>query len=281
MIHPARNRHRGAALLKAYFDESGTHDQSTVVMITGLMGTMDQWAVFEQDWTKLLSNFGLSHFHASACAAREDIFAPLHWSIRRDLFVKLMQIIMDHKLTPVNGTVWRSDWDKFKNGRHGGRYPDPYHLCFEFVIDQMVQWAINHAHGESVAPTFALQDEYATRTLETYKGIQRLPRWQNHLASLVFAPAEDCPALQGADLLGYELYQYTTVCRTDPKLPVRPAMQKLLDVNYMMAGGILPIELIEQHIAEALQPLKPVSKPTAHWPLVSEEVMTSSSSRSS
>jgi Protein of unknown function (DUF3800) len=269
------------ALLKAYFDESGTHDQSTVVMITGLMGTMDQWAVFEQDWTKLLSNLGLSHFHASACAAREEIFAPLHHSTRRDLFVNLMQIIMDHKLTPVNGTVWRSDWDKFKNGPHGGRCPDPYYLCLEYVIDQMVQWAINHANGESVAPTFALQDEYATRALETYKVIQRIPRWQNRLGPLVFVPAEDYPALQGADLLGYELYQYTTTYRTDPELPVRPAMQKLLDVNYMMAGGFLPMELIEQHIAEASQPLKLGLNLPPIGPWGGEREMTSSSSRSS
>lgn len=37
-------------MLKAFFDDSSTHEGSEVVVAGGLIGTLDQWEAFEADW---------------------------------------------------------------------------------------------------------------------------------------------------------------------------------------------------------------------------------------
>ena len=40
------------AMIVAYFDESGTHHQSKVISISGLVGTVDEWNRLEIPWKK-------------------------------------------------------------------------------------------------------------------------------------------------------------------------------------------------------------------------------------
>lgn len=47
----------------AYFDESGTHDGSTALVISGWVADDEQWRAFEPEWKRLLADFGISMFH--------------------------------------------------------------------------------------------------------------------------------------------------------------------------------------------------------------------------
>jgi hypothetical protein len=49
-------------MLQAYFDETGTHDQSELVAIVGLISTAEKWQAFDVEWRQLLSNVGSTIF---------------------------------------------------------------------------------------------------------------------------------------------------------------------------------------------------------------------------
>jgi hypothetical protein len=42
-------------MLLAYFDDSGTHGNSEIVVMAGFVGTEEQWKIFEKAWSKKLS----------------------------------------------------------------------------------------------------------------------------------------------------------------------------------------------------------------------------------
>ena len=56
-LHPAPVRFKAMALLKAYFDESGTHAESPVTAIAGFVGTKDAWRSVEADMLAALKLF--------------------------------------------------------------------------------------------------------------------------------------------------------------------------------------------------------------------------------
>jgi hypothetical protein len=74
-------RPEGALLmLRAYFDDSGSHPDSEVVVVGGLIGNPAQWDEFERKWAALLAaplpgKPPLKRFHLSACNAQDKEFS--------------------------------------------------------------------------------------------------------------------------------------------------------------------------------------------------------------
>jgi hypothetical protein len=62
-------------ILRAYFDDSGTHTNSEVTVMGGLIGTVEQWERFERHWAAKLERPlegepPLKMVHLHACNAR-------------------------------------------------------------------------------------------------------------------------------------------------------------------------------------------------------------------
>ena len=47
----------------AFFDESGTHLDSTVVVVGGYVASEDQWFMFRQEWEDMLHREGIPAIH--------------------------------------------------------------------------------------------------------------------------------------------------------------------------------------------------------------------------
>src|SRR5215472_9545920 len=73
-------------IVTAYGDESGTHDQSPIMMLAGFVATLGQWNKFDPAWGRAVSRAGLpGYFHGAdhwntEAGAR---FAPLAKKLQR------------------------------------------------------------------------------------------------------------------------------------------------------------------------------------------------------
>ena len=63
-------------MLKAYFEDAGTHDGAPVAVMGGLIGTVEQWDELEKRWDRQLvdplpevGKSRLSAFHMADCEA--------------------------------------------------------------------------------------------------------------------------------------------------------------------------------------------------------------------
>src|SRR4029079_14237105 len=52
-------------MLLFFLDDSGTHDQSSVITMAGYVARSDHWAIFDKRAKKLYQRYGITRLHAS------------------------------------------------------------------------------------------------------------------------------------------------------------------------------------------------------------------------
>lgn len=216
-------------MLAAYFDESGTHDQSKVVTVCGLVGTTVEWSRLERPWKQNLEALKVPCFHATDCSAGRKDFQGIDRPLRDSLSMGLSLAIADRQLAIIGGSVFREDWNncatRLMKEAYGG---DPYHLCFALALQQLSDWSERFAGGDPVALVFARQQQYNDYSEKILTLVNGSKHYQ-HIGSLSFSRPECVIPLQAADHVAYENYQelYAQLQGSDITAPVRENLKVL------------------------------------------------------
>jgi hypothetical protein len=193
-------------MLRAYFDESGTHAGALITALGGFTADEAKWRALDADWDAKLTQHGLAYFRMTECLSGWNQF--LKWKKDPDrraaIGDEFADIIIKHRPVPFWASVVTEDWERLTSPPFRNRYRTPYGLCFERCIHTVSTWAHAHAKGEPVALVFAEQDEYRDRASEVYGYYAGAQKYAN-LAGMAFAPARRCRPLQAADLLAHAM----------------------------------------------------------------------------
>lgn len=217
----------GIAMLAAYFDESGTHDNSLVVSIAGLVGHMRDWHRLEAPWKRNLKTSRIEVFHASA---RPDGMSDGLWGSLKN---GLADAIHDQELTVIGTSLSRRDWDLCATqGFRDVYHNNPYHFCFAVTMQQINRWSNMHAGGEPVALVFAEQKEYETAAKETYE-LYRHSDEYDKLGTFTWGKPQCLIQLQAADLVANETYHNvkSRVRHGEGNYAVSPVVSRLRKPN--------------------------------------------------
>jgi hypothetical protein len=213
-ILPSKQR-----MLGAFFDDSGTHSTSPVVAIGGLLGTEEQWDAFAPAWTKLLNEPlpgkpKLTQFHLSHCRSAKGEFRDYSRTERDFLTAEFRRIILDTALVTVAAAVNRVAWNELVVGEIAEELGPPEELCFYKCVELVINITRLWKPGEKVVMVF---DEGTRAKLQWWMEMFKSQQHYPELDTMFFAPVPKLVALQGADMIATETYQFAQAWIKDRK----------------------------------------------------------------
>jgi hypothetical protein len=130
-------------VLAAFFDDSGTHPDSPVVALGGLLGTEAQWNEFGAAWADLLDHPlpgkpPLKQFHLSPLRAMREEFEGYSLAERDRVNYLFRHVILDTGLVTLAAAVDRVAWNKLVVGPIVEEVGKPEELCFVKCVDSVI-----------------------------------------------------------------------------------------------------------------------------------------------
>jgi hypothetical protein len=196
------------AILRAYFDESGTHVRSRVITIAGVVATPKRWVRLSRSWWDVLGRHGVrGEFKAAECVRGFKQYETWLPDRRDALRVALARLIDEHGLFAVGMSVPREEFEREVRDYTTSETPayDPYIWCMRMCLETI---ALDPLRGSRrVACVFDAGHGGQIRAFDHFQAIRSKQRgWEKvYFASLNAAPSDEYPPLQAADLLAFEL----------------------------------------------------------------------------
>ncbi|MBP1092960.1 hypothetical protein [Bradyrhizobium diazoefficiens] len=215
-------------MLGAFFDDSGTHDQSAVVAMGGLLGTEEQWDIFERRWLAQLKEPvpgkpPLDQFHLTPCRNARGEFKTYDQAQRDYVTSKFQEIILETGFVTVAVAADLVAWKELVvDPAVVEELGTPLEFCFFKCVETVTSVIRANKPGELI-------DIWFDKGTEDRLG--KLAQMFRQLSELVlpeiervgFMPVKTTVGLQGADMIAYETYLYGIECLRNPDSPMANA----------------------------------------------------------
>jgi hypothetical protein len=205
-LHQSSSTWKSMALLRAYFDESGTHG-STITAIGGYVATSDTWDLLEKAWREeiaLFADMGLKSFHMSECISGTGQYERISFFHRHAHIKRMSEILRDADVQAIGVWVDNNDWAEMNEPELLAAFPKPYNLCFDHMVRFLREWSKSKVGGERVVPMFGYTLEYSPKTIELY-GAETW--YRDVLGAIAFDSPDYVLPLQTADFVAHQIRQ--------------------------------------------------------------------------
>ena len=114
-------------VLKAYFDDSGTHNGSKIYALAGVLGSASAWNDLLRRWQVLLDTYGLKEIHMSEIVNGTGAYAGKRQFERELIHKECYDALAGIDLAHVASAIVMDDWNSL-NDQERARLCSPYEL---------------------------------------------------------------------------------------------------------------------------------------------------------
>lgn len=249
----------------SYADESGTHDDSKIVVIAGWVSTRKRWLKFCRQWQHELNQKRAPYLHMkelNRSARPKNKFRK--WSQERtDKFVHAMiPIARDNAIFGLICAIDMAGYKSLHPGLFVSDYPTPYVYAFQLFFEEMLK-VLNGAtpfkHGiamdEVCHPVFD-QGPHQESAHRAFSLLTKFKDQRNRYGNIGFAHHKDYVdkqgmvikatlPLQAADLLAYHAYSIYLLEAAGKKLERRSPGWELKASGKLLVSHINEQDSIE------------------------------------
>jgi len=232
-------------MLSGYFDDSGTHGDSAVVVMGGVIGDEDQWKTFERDWAARLlapveTRGCISRFHMHDCELGHEEFEGWSKGERDRTIFNFRQIIIDSKLRAYVCAVARKPWDAYVRGNLRNITGDAERYGVVSCFVQSFKLAQENWPKENqIALAFdnrPHREEANRRVFELYNRHFQRHRKSPEPMGISFLSSEQALPLQAADMVAWESYRHAQeFLKHGRKAKPRPHFNRLVETGRVRA----------------------------------------------
>lgn len=217
---PAESWDKLLVMLKAYLDESGTHEGASALSLAGFVAGARQWVQLDRSWRAELRREGLEEFHATEFF--KDGFNGWGRRKRVEFLDRLTKPVLRLKMHAIGGVVPMASYRRLpeearryltggaKNRGRGkwvgsGRPSAAYFVVFPFALAKAASYA---NPGVKVHFYLDRHDQYEGYARDWFSELQELDKeFGDALEDVTFVDSKKHPGIQLADLLAHLLYQ--------------------------------------------------------------------------
>jgi hypothetical protein len=229
----------------AYLDDSGTHLESSAIVVAGCVALTEHWDAFVPHWSSVLTDFGVSCHHNVDCVHRQGEYKGWSDQKRIDYFVNLVDSISEVCWFVLGGAIRRRDYDDVIPQEFKSAIIDPFFFPFQICIESLLTALTpDIADNEQVAFVFDQKKGLEGKASVSFRIIKATRDKHDRLGSIEFRDRRKAVPLQAADLIVNEIYM--DYARERPR---RKSMEYLLQkvnplVKHIPREGL--VQLVEQ-----------------------------------
>ena len=200
----------------AYFDDSGTHAQSSVAVAAGFISTVEKWKELEKLWNEANERENFDIFHMADFVARTKQFKEWNDAKRDRVIRELIEIIKNNIYVSAMTAVVKADYDAEVTG-DARRYFGYTHFSFNVksCLNFIRQWREKNHFTDPIHYVFAAgtkgNGEINSLFIDAVKQEVRADAYLKvgiKKGGWTFASKEDVLQLQASDILAWETHKY-------------------------------------------------------------------------
>jgi Protein of unknown function (DUF3800) len=201
--------------LRAYMDESGTHDGSRVAVVGGCVAFGNEWSSWNSQWQPILQTPGdnkkaLAYFHSKEAAHSSKEFYGWPKDEANSFALKLIPLINKHKIFNIAVAVDMDAFNQIIVGETRERLEDPYYFGMLMCVHHIADYIRHQVPRKTrVGYVFEQNTKFERRAHEIFNNIKlkRDGARRFKMGALSFDDRINAPMLQAADIVAYETHR--------------------------------------------------------------------------